>query len=123
MYFSWLRIFSNPLARNETFASGDFGTHGGSRTANLRFKNTRKMLKELELGESNFGCTYLDVQNKERPMFVLPKDLAITLTSGYDVKQLLLLQEEVYGYCILYNVQRIHLDKYNSFIVSYLLNI
>ena len=43
------------------------------------------MLAELNLGPSRFGCSYLSEQNKLMPMFALPKDLTITLVSGYSV--------------------------------------
>ena len=49
-------------------------------------RDVKLMLKELGLGESTFGCTYLDVQNKERPMFNLPKHECLVLVTGYSTK-------------------------------------
>jgi len=48
--------------------------------------DVRKMLEELELGELSFQRTYLDVQNKQRPMFNLPKRECLILVSGYSIK-------------------------------------
>ncbi len=49
-------------------------------------RDIRKMLDELEIGQSKFGSSYLNAQNKEQPCFELPKDLTITLVAGYKVK-------------------------------------
>jgi phage regulator Rha-like protein len=49
-------------------------------------RDIRSMFEALNLGETTFGCTYFDVQNKERPMFRLPYDETICLLTGYDVK-------------------------------------
>ena len=45
----------------------------------------RTMLEQLGLGEPSFRSSYLTEQNKRVVMFVLPKDLTITLVSGYSV--------------------------------------
>lgn len=45
-----------------------------------------RMLKELEIGESRFGCSYLSEQNKRLTEYRLPKNLTLTLVSGYNVK-------------------------------------
>lgn len=44
------------------------------------------MLTELELGGSKFGGTYLTKQGKSAKCYNLPKDLVITLISGYSIK-------------------------------------
>lgn len=46
-------------------------------------RDIRTMLDQLELGTSSFAASYLSEQNKTLPMFNLPKDLTITLVSGY----------------------------------------
>ena len=46
----------------------------------------RNMLIELRKCRSKFGLTYLDAQGKERPLFKLPKNLTLTLASGYNIK-------------------------------------
>ena len=48
-------------------------------------RDTRNMLDQLEIGASNFAASYLSEQNKALTMFSLPKDLTITLVSGYSV--------------------------------------
>lgn len=45
----------------------------------------RAMLEQLDLGELEFQRSYLSAQNKALPEFHLPKDLTLTLISGYSV--------------------------------------
>ncbi len=45
----------------------------------------RKMLEELGFGEPGFRRSYISAQNKHMPEFRLPKDLTITLVSGYSI--------------------------------------
>jgi Rha family phage regulatory protein len=47
--------------------------------------DVRAMLAELVLGELSFQQSYLNAQNKEQPMYSLPKDLTLTLVSGYSI--------------------------------------
>lgn len=49
-------------------------------------RDIRVMLDGLEISQSKFGSTYFDAQGKERDCFALPKDLTLTLISGYNVK-------------------------------------
>lgn len=49
-------------------------------------RDIRTMLDDLGIGQSSFGSTYFDAQGKERSCFVLPKDLTLTLVSGYNVQ-------------------------------------
>lgn len=46
----------------------------------------RAMFEELEIGALKFQGTYLDVQNKPRPMYVLPEEECMILVSGYSTK-------------------------------------
>ncbi|WP_325079307.1 Rha family transcriptional regulator [Klebsiella aerogenes] len=48
-------------------------------------RDIRNMLEALELDAPNFGATYRDASNREKPMFNLPKDLTLTLVTGYNV--------------------------------------
>lgn len=48
-------------------------------------RDIRTMLDALELGQSNFGSTYLDAQGKVRECFNLPRDLTMTLVTGYSI--------------------------------------
>jgi phage antirepressor YoqD-like protein len=45
----------------------------------------RAMLEQLEMEPAKFSARYLAGNNQEQPMFVLPKDLTLTLVSGYSV--------------------------------------
>lgn len=49
-------------------------------------RDFEKLCKDLEIGVSNFGYSYLDVQNKTQTEYLLDKDLTLTLVSGYNVK-------------------------------------
>lgn len=52
-------------------------------------RDIRVMLSGLELDKPdspNFGGIYIDDSNRRRECFLLPKDLTITLISGYNVK-------------------------------------
>lgn len=48
-------------------------------------RDIRSMLDELGLGELSFERSYLSNQNKTLPCYNLPKDLTITLVSGYNI--------------------------------------
>jgi Rha family phage regulatory protein len=43
----------------------------------------RKMLDDLGMAHLSFQGGYLDGNGQHRPMFNLPKDLTLTLVSGY----------------------------------------
>jgi anti-repressor protein len=49
-------------------------------------EDVRKMLSELELSSPEFSGVYKDQQLIDRPCFNLPKDLTLTLVSGYSIK-------------------------------------
>jgi phage regulator Rha-like protein len=49
-------------------------------------RDIRALLDDLGEGESNFGCTYLDAQGKQRPEFKLPYRETMILVSGYNVQ-------------------------------------
>jgi len=49
-------------------------------------RDIRKMLEALGEDESKFAGIYLDAYKREKPCFNLPKDLTITLVSGYNVQ-------------------------------------
>ena len=48
-------------------------------------RDIKRMLEDLgeEGGQSKFGCTYRNAQNKEQPCYRLLKDLTMTLCAGY----------------------------------------
>lgn len=49
-------------------------------------RDIRSMLEALGQDQSNFGSIYMDTIGRTFPMFNLPKDLTLTLVSGYDVQ-------------------------------------
>lgn len=46
----------------------------------------RKMFSDLQIGDLSFQGSYISAQNKAMPEYNLPKDLTITLVSGYKVQ-------------------------------------
>lgn len=48
-------------------------------------RDTETMLDELQLSRLNFEGTYLDTQNKARKCYNLPRDLTMTLVTGYSI--------------------------------------
>lgn len=50
-------------------------------------RDIKNMLEQLEISQSNFGGTYKDAQEKDRPCFNLNEELTLTLTSGYSIPQ------------------------------------
>lgn len=49
-------------------------------------RDIESMLEELGLDVSSFGRIYLDSRNRKQKEAALPKDLTLTLVSGYNVK-------------------------------------
>ena len=49
-------------------------------------RDIRNMLEELGEDTFKFEGIYLDAYNREKPCYYLPKDLTITLVSGYNVQ-------------------------------------
>lgn len=45
----------------------------------------RNMLEELEITDTDFRGSYQDASGRTLPLFNLPKDLTVTLVSGYSV--------------------------------------
>lgn len=54
----------------------------GKRHDNV-IRDIQAMLTELGVSASKFGCTYKDVQNKDRPCFKLPRREVEILITGY----------------------------------------
>jgi len=48
-------------------------------------RDIRTMLEALEIGLSSFAHSYLNAQNKEQPEYRLPRDLTMTLVTGYSI--------------------------------------
>lgn len=48
-------------------------------------RDCRNMFEALEIGERNFASAYFDSQNKERAEYRLPRDLTMTLVTGYSI--------------------------------------
>lgn len=49
-------------------------------------RDTENMLNELGEGLPKFGGTYKSTQGKDVKCYILPKDLTLTLVSGYNIK-------------------------------------
>ena len=68
-----------------TMSSVEIATLTGKRHDNV-MRDIKAMLDELEIGALKFEGTYLDVQNKQRPMYNLPKHECMVLVTGYSTK-------------------------------------
>jgi Rha family phage regulatory protein len=75
----------NLVTSEISVSSRDIADMTGKRHAHV-MRDIKVMLDGLEVAQSKFGSSYLDANNKERPMFILPKREALILASGYDVK-------------------------------------
>ncbi|MCM8526958.1 MAG: Rha family transcriptional regulator, partial [Lentisphaeraceae bacterium] len=49
-------------------------------------RDTEKMFSELEINALKFEAVYTDAKNEKRKCYILPKDLTLTLVSGYNIK-------------------------------------
>lgn len=67
-----------------TMSSREIAELTGKRPADV-MRDIRNMLEELNLAERSFASSYLDSTGRTLPMFLLPKDLTITLVSGYSI--------------------------------------
>ncbi|MGC5778327.1 Rha family transcriptional regulator [Methylobacterium sp. NFXW15] len=45
----------------------------------------RNMLEQLGLDERNFASVYRDAKGEERPCYNLPRNLTVTLVTGYSI--------------------------------------
>lgn len=68
-----------------TMSSREIAELTGKRHDNV-VRDTRKMLEELGTNHLNFEGVYIDSKGESRTCFNLPKDLTITLVSGYNVQ-------------------------------------
>jgi phage regulator Rha-like protein len=65
-----------------TMSSREIAEHTGKHHHHV-LADIRTMLEQLEIAATEFRLGYLDANGQERTMFNLPKDLTITLVSGY----------------------------------------
>ena len=70
------------VTHTPTMSSLEIAEITGKRHADV-LRDIRVMLDDLEIGLSKFASSYVNEQNKEQPCYRLPKDLMITLVSGY----------------------------------------
>ncbi|MGP0173706.1 Rha family transcriptional regulator [Pseudomonas sp. NCHU5208] len=68
-----------------TMSSREIAELTGKRHDNV-VRDIRSMLAELGTNPLNFEGVYIDSKGESRPCFNLPKDLTITLVSGYNVQ-------------------------------------
>jgi len=66
-------------------SSREIAERTGKRHPDVK-RDISNMLKELNIGVSNYAHTYKDCQNKEQKEYLLTKELTLTLVSGYNVK-------------------------------------
>lgn len=71
-------------AAGVTMSSREIAELTGKEHRNV-MADIRAMLDQLGIGPAEFSARYLAGNNQEQPMFVLPKDLTLTLVSGYSV--------------------------------------
>jgi len=64
--------------------SRDIAAYTGKDHRNV-LVDIRSMLNQLELDSADFSAQYKDSTGRTLPAFNLPKDLTITLVSGYSV--------------------------------------
>lgn len=48
-------------------------------------RDIREQFEKLGIGQSRFGSSYINEQNKEQPCFILDQEQLLILASGYDV--------------------------------------
>lgn len=75
---------TDTLQTTATMSSREIAELTGKEHFNVLI-DIRKMLAELKIGDLSFQGSYLSAQNKAMPEFRLPKDLTITLVSGYSI--------------------------------------
>lgn len=68
-----------------TMTSREIAELTGKRHADV-MRDIRNMLEDLGLTERSFASSYVDGTGRTLPMYDLPKDLTITLVSGYSVR-------------------------------------
>ena len=65
-------------------SSLDIAELTGKRHADV-LSDTRGMFEKLEISSTEFSAQYKDSTGRSLPLFNLPKDLTLTLVSGYDI--------------------------------------
>jgi phage regulator Rha-like protein len=73
-------------------------------------RDITQMLAELGEDASNFGRIYLDQSNRQQEEFNLPKDLTLTLVSGYNVQ----LRKRIIDRWMELEAERVHLAQRRS---------
>lgn len=68
-----------------TMSSREIADLTGKRHLHI-LRDARKMMRSLELDETNFGSTYVDDMNREQQKFMLPKRECLIPVSGYSTE-------------------------------------
>lgn len=76
---------SNLITTAQTMSSREIAELTGKNHADV-LRDIRKMLLDLELGESSFAGSYLSEQNKAMPLFNLDREHTDCLLTGYSAK-------------------------------------
>jgi anti-repressor protein len=66
-------------------SSRDIAARTGKRHKHV-LRDIEKVFSELEIARTNYGLCYTDPNNRQRKEYLLPKNLTLTLVSGYSVK-------------------------------------
>lgn len=70
----------------ETMSSREIAELTGKDHGSVILRDIRKMLKSIEIDDCKFAAMYKDAYGRDKPEYNLPKDLTLTLVSGYNVQ-------------------------------------
>ena len=73
-----------PGAGPQTMSSLEIAELTGKRHADV-MRDIRTMLEQLALNQRSFASVYRDGKGEPRPCFHLPRNLTVTLVTGYSI--------------------------------------
>ena len=72
--------------KSEVMSTIEISELTGKDHGSIVMRDVRKMLKLLDIDDCKFAAMYKDKYNRDKPMYLLPKNLTLTLVSGYSVQ-------------------------------------
>ena len=72
--------------KSEVMSTIEISELTGKDHDSIVMRDVRKILKLLDIDERKFAATYKDKYNRDKPMYLLPKNPTLTLVSGYSVQ-------------------------------------
>ena len=72
--------------KSEVMSTIEISELTGKDHGSIVMRGVRKMLKLLDIDDCKFAAMYKDKYNRDKPMYLLPKNLTLTLVSGYSVQ-------------------------------------